>query len=50
MGNKKLFLNIILNFIIYNMYNLYLHWFFLNFFVWNIKVLNIFLKFFRVDL
>jgi hypothetical protein len=35
----------LLNFIIYNMYNLYLHVFFLNFLIWNIKILNIFFNF-----
>ena len=45
MCDKKIFWNNILNFIIYNMYNLYLHELFLNFFIWNIKISNIFFNF-----
>jgi hypothetical protein len=35
-----------LNFIIYNMHNIYSYKFFLNFFILNIKTLNIFFKIF----
>ena len=46
----KIFWNNFLNFIIYNMYNIYSHGLFLNFFIWNIKISNIFFYlFFQVD-
>jgi hypothetical protein len=46
----KTFWNNFLNFIIYNMYSIYLHGLFLNFFIWNIKISNIFFYlFFQVD-
>jgi hypothetical protein len=38
-----------LNFIIYNIYSLYLHDVFKKTFIWNIKNLNIFFYFFLVD-
>jgi hypothetical protein len=43
MWDKKPFWNNFLNFIIYNMYSLHSYGLFLNFFMWDIKTLNIYI-------